>query len=63
MQFGSNGSVQLLTVRFTVNQLYKFIGSVHKFSVRFGYFWFGSVRFAVRFGSWFFLTVLLKVVE
>jgi hypothetical protein len=53
MQFGSNGSVQLLTVRFTVNELYKFIGSVHKFSVRFGYFRFDSVRFAVRFMVFF----------
>jgi hypothetical protein len=49
MQFGSNGSVQLLTVRFTVNELYKFISSVHKFSVQFDYFRFGSVRFTVRF--------------
>jgi hypothetical protein len=45
MQFGSNGSVQLLMVRFTVNELSKIIGSVYKFMVQFGYFRFSSVRF------------------
>jgi hypothetical protein len=49
MQFGSNGMVRLLTVRFTVNELFRINGSVHKFMVQFGYFRFGL---AVWFDSW-----------
>jgi hypothetical protein len=42
LQFGSHGLVWLLTVRFTVTELSRIIGSVHKFMVWFGYFRFGS---------------------
>jgi hypothetical protein len=48
MWFGSNGSVKLLTVWFTVNELYKFIGSVRLFSVQIGTVC-GSARFMAFF--------------